>query len=531
MNSSPISFSRTRSVVAIAVGAAVLMLVYLCRDIIISVASSWNTEEYSYAWFVPPIAIVLCLHTLALKRPFPASSWAGFAVILLGFIPYLIGVLSGIPNVPQYGMLIFIFGLVLVTFGGIVFKTIWVPLSYIFFALPLPQALYLSFSAQMQLLSSSLGTKLLHLLGVIAFQDGNIIDLGNYQLQVIEACNGLRYLFPLMGISFLFAYLLRDRMWKRLIVFVSAIPIAIGLNASRIALIGVTVNLWGSKMAEGVLHELEGFTAFAFCIAILLGEAAVLKRIGKPRGFLAFEELTLPHGPFLGSNVQITPPLLATLVVLLLMTGSSAAGWLSARPETPPAHRSLADFPRTIDQWHGHFTPLPQYMLDLLKLTDYLNMDYDKLHTQDTVNLNIVYYNSQRGERTFHSPLICIPGSGWEEVASDDVTLPITSTSHPLRVHRIIISKGLLQQLVYYWYEERGTNLTDITQVKAHIIIDSITKARTDGEMIRLVTPIGPREKDADADMRLQHFLAEATPSLRQFFPELSFTISTDLAK
>ena len=98
--------------------------------------------------------------------------------------------------------------------------------------------------------------------GISVYLEGNVIDLGSYQLEVAEACSGLRYLFPLMTLSFIIAYTFGGAMWKRVIVFLSSIPLTVLMNSIRIGVIGITVDRWGTRMAEGVLHEFEGWVGF-----------------------------------------------------------------------------------------------------------------------------------------------------------------------------------------------------------------------------------------------------------------------------
>ena len=120
---------------------------------------------------------------------------------------------------------------------------------------------------------------------------GNVIDLGTYQLAVAEACNGLRYLFPLLSFGFLAALLLIDARWKRGVVLLSTVPLALVMNSLRIAMIGIMVEYHGIDAAEGVQHLMEGFVIFAICVVVLLAEVWLLLRIG-PRGrFLTPDEL------------------------------------------------------------------------------------------------------------------------------------------------------------------------------------------------------------------------------------------------
>src|SRR5207249_6025920 len=159
-------------------------------------------------------------------------------------------------------------------------KLVWVPLMILFFMVPLPNFLYQGLSAQLQLLSSKLGVSVIRLCDISVFLEGNVIDLGNYKLQVAEACSGLRYLFPLMALGFIAAYFFKGALWKRAIIFLSTIPITILMNSLRIGVIGVMVEHWGRAAAEGFLHDFEGWVIFMTCTVVIVGEMWLLAKIG-----------------------------------------------------------------------------------------------------------------------------------------------------------------------------------------------------------------------------------------------------------
>ena len=110
----------------------------------------------------------------------------------------------------------------------------------------------------------------MRLFGVSVYLEGNVIDLGVYKLQVAEACDGLRYLFPLMTIGFLIAYFFKATFWKRALLFLSSIPITILMNSFRVGTIGVMVEHWGVRMAEGFLHEFQGWMVFMASGALMM---------------------------------------------------------------------------------------------------------------------------------------------------------------------------------------------------------------------------------------------------------------------
>ena len=128
----------------------------------------------------------------------------------------------------------------------------------------------------------------LQLVGVTAFRDGNVIDLGPVQLQVIEACSGIRYLLPLTSLALLCAYLFKDRMWKRVVLVLSSIPISVLVNGFRIGMIGVLVEWYGQGAAEGFYHLFEGWVLFMASLGLLILEMLVLASIGSKRGRSSF---------------------------------------------------------------------------------------------------------------------------------------------------------------------------------------------------------------------------------------------------
>lgn len=498
------------------------LVLILSWDAVNGIYTSWFQDEYSYAYFIPPIALWIGLHRLSDNPVSIGSSWLGTFVLGLGLFFWSIGEISGIPNLPQYGFLSLFYGLFLVFFGVPVVRIVWPALAYLFFAIPLPQVFYLSLSAKMQLISSDLGVLLLQLLSIPVFQDGNIIDLGSYKLQVVEACNGLRYLFPLISFGFLFAILLEDARWKKLFLFLSSIPLAIGLNALRIASIGMVAS-WGStETAVMIVHDIEGWVAFFICVAFLYLEADLLLRI-PPHGSFADRYLNLPTPPFVLGRAKISYPMLVAAALLLTTSTAYVSGFLSPKHEIIPSREMFASFPLRLANWQGKYEPMDQKTVDLLKATDILNVTFDSSEKSEPVSLFVAYYDSQRDERTFHSPSVCLPGSGWENISSKVLWIdPKYQNEKILHINKLIIEKGSARQLVYYWYEQRGVSEPNFYLVKGRIILDSILRARTDGALVRIVTPIAASEAEEDADKRLIAFLNLTKSTLTRFIPNYS---------
>lgn len=491
----------------------ILLLIAAFEHPLSVVLGYWQKEEYSHAFLLPPIAALIAWHRLVEKRVEPRPSWWGLPLLVCGLLLLAVGELSTFDVIALYGFIFALMGLCATMFGFGILNVMLPAFICLFFAVPLPQLIFVALSAQMQLISSSLGVMVLDVLGVPVYQEGNVIDLGGIQLQVADACSGLRYLFPLMSFAFLVAYLYRGAAWKRLVIFLSSVPLTIGMNSLRIALIGVTVDKWGIAMAQGVLHEMEGWTIFLICALILMAEVYVLRRIGQP-GEFRLHYLSLPQKMRFSPRSIVGAPAIVALTVVMAMGLVAAGGGLSKRAVTIPPHASLADFPIVIADWEGRLAPLEKSMLAALNLTDYWSADYVSSKEPGSVNLYIAYYQRQDLNNSIHSPSNCVPAGGWQVVDSATHAVERAGNRPPLYVTRMLIKRGGSSALIYYWFNERGRDITNQYAAKWYLLIDAITMNRSDGSLVRLVTPVGLNESAAAADARLGRFLNAVTPAL-----------------
>jgi len=266
-----------------AILVSLIILIYIYYDGLSYMVKFWNErEEYGHGFIIPFITLFLIWQKSdQLEKLKYTGSWLGVVLLSIGLLLFFIGELSSIYTIIQYASLIALFGAVFSLMGAQSFRIILVPLFILLFMIPLPNFLYNNLSSQLQLISSQIGVSVIRLFDISVFLEGNVIDLGVYKLQVVEACSGLNYLFPLMTLAFITAYFFTGAFWKKAIIFLSSIPITILMNSFRIGAIGVTVEYWGTEMAEGFLHDFEGWAVFMSCIGILIAEMWILARIGK----------------------------------------------------------------------------------------------------------------------------------------------------------------------------------------------------------------------------------------------------------
>ena len=288
---------------------------------------TWQREEYSHSYLIPIIALGLIWRILPqVGDQEIVPNWLGFGLVVLLAGLLLLGELSALYTIVNYAYVGILVALAVATFGVRAVIIMAAPLVYLFFMVPLPNFLYFNLSQSLQLISSDIGVWVIRLFGISVFLEGNVIDLGVYKLQVVEACSGLRYLFPLTSFGFLVAYLFQAPLWQRAIVFLSTLPITVLMNSFRIGVIGVLVENWGIGMADGFLHYFEGWIIFIACLAVLFAEIWLLNRIfGNTKSIWDRIDLDLPAASDISLKFQpgfkAMLPLIAAVLALLVTWG------------------------------------------------------------------------------------------------------------------------------------------------------------------------------------------------------------------
>lgn len=505
---------------AISLAAAVLVF----WSGLASLVNAWAIPEYSHGPIIPFISLFLFLREMRAVPPTaaPVTDRApGALVVGLGLLVGVLGGLVNIDHIVTYGMMIWIAGLVLTTFGlrrGILF---WPAVLHLVFMLPLPQFIYWQVSIYLQMVSSQIGVAVIAAMGIPVFLEGNIIDLGIYKLQVAEACSGLRYLFPMLSFSYVFAVLYRGPVWHKLLLLAAAAPITVLMNSFRIGVIGVLVNSYGISHAEGFLHAFEGWVIFVACVAILFLMATILQRFTRNPKPLS-ETLDIEFaglGGQLGRVRHVVPSRMLAVVMGLTIATGLATTFMPERAGVTVERDPFILFPTTIDEWRGETQFIDRSVEAVLGADDYLTLNFFNPMEPAPVDLFIAFYNNQTAGKGIHSPEVCIPAGGWEVSAWEtaDVTLPSGPT---IAVNRAVIQQGLNRQLVYFWFEQRGRRMTGTFAAKGWTFWDSLTRNRTDGGLVRLITPIRTDETSAEAGARLERLMNEVVQRLPRFIPD-----------
>lgn len=203
-------------------------------------------------------------------------------------------------------------------------------------------------------------------------------------------------------------------------------------------------------------------------------------------------------------------------VVVVVLLGGTVCLHAMSHGEPIIPREPLANLPETIGNWTGREIPLDPEVLKVVAVTDYVNRSYFS-PTQLPVELYVGYYADQRTGDTIHSPKNCLPGAGWDPIQSDYATISLPG-GRQAKVNEYVIAQGLDRELVFYWYQGRGRVTASEYMAKFWMISDAITRNRTDGALVRLITPIVNNDT-AQAHARLEKFTSILFPSLSKLIP------------
>ena len=486
------------------------------------IQKDWPREDYNYCYLIPLVVVYLIWEKKDELAAEPAvPSWGGLLLLVPGILLFWVGDLAGEMYSLYLSSWLVGVGILWMHIGWRRLKTIAFALCVALTMFPPPYFLSTKLTFGLKLISSRIGVWLLHVYGMSAYREGNIIDLGFTQLQVVDACSGLRYLFPLLIMGILFAYFYRAALWKRLFLVVSTIPLTIVINSLRIALTGVIYAHFGAAAAEGFFHGFSGWLIFMVSLGVLLLEVWILRKL-PPHGWQADKLASRPAGkhPSMQADKRASRRALlqpVTVVAVVLLGVTLALSHAIEFREKIPAAKPFRQFPLTVGSWEGTRQNMAQEFLTELDLTDYTMIDFASGGRH--VDFYVAYYASQRKGESIHSPETCLPGSGWEFRQAGKAQVALQGPHGSVTVNRAIMEKGGHRQLSYFWFPGRGRVMTNAWEMKLYTFWDSLTRQRTDGALVRIITPVYKDEDVRAAEERLQGFTREIVAVLEEYIP------------
>jgi len=248
---------------------ALLLLSY--SPVLWRLVKQWDSDpDMGHGFFVPLVAgFIVWQKRAELRALEPAPNWWGLVVVLYGGLQLWIATLGAELFLARTAFVISIIGIVLLLGGTQWVRALAFPLFLLFFMIAIPTVVYNSITFPLQLLASRISTQALDWMQIPVLREGNVLELAQQKLSVVEACSGIRSLLSLTFLSLVYGYFFESKVWVRVLLFVSTIPIAIVANASRVTLTGILTE-YKPELAEGFFHTASGWVIFMVALAIMI---------------------------------------------------------------------------------------------------------------------------------------------------------------------------------------------------------------------------------------------------------------------
>ena len=241
----------------------------------------WSDADYAHGFIVPLFSGYLLWHQRArwVNSQVEPSNF-GFLVMVVGIALLLVGSLGAELFTSRFSLLVLLAGMVLYLGGWKMLRSVSFPLGFLIFMIPLPAIIYNQITFPLQLLASRVATSWLEFMQVPVFREGNVLNLPNYSLEVVEACSGVRSLMTLISLAVAYGYLADRRRWVRYTLPVLMVPFAIISNATRIVGTGFLTYHFGPQAAQGFFHEFSGWIIFLVALVLMVVCHMILRRVG-----------------------------------------------------------------------------------------------------------------------------------------------------------------------------------------------------------------------------------------------------------
>jgi exosortase D (VPLPA-CTERM-specific) len=485
------------------------------------VAVWWTDEDYQYGFLIPLISAYLLWDKRAIVRKLRArSSWIVLPVLVFFVLLSLYGILGSSGNISRPAIPILVILFVAFYFGIHVAWKLILPLGFLIFMIPLPSILDRTIGVFLKGVSSKLGGELIRMCGYTVHVSGNIIDLGFTQLQVADACSGLRFLFPLFALGIVYAYFFERVRWKQILCVFATIPIAILTNVFRVGITGILTNKYGPRIAEGFYHGSFGWIIFIVALVFL---------------FLLGRLLWLfpPKGGSLRANVASQPPLknnsratghgsnTAFLVSICLLLMVGLLTWNTKALPPVQLRDGIESFPVDFADWRGR----PQVVDPDIIIRSGAEEAFSGLYV-NTKNCEVSLYLGYRAtaflenENFFHSPTVCLPAAGWKGKEISTHQIDNVPNFQEITVKKMIMELMGMRQLVYFWFQTKSKATHDKNINRFHLTLHALRKDNTYDLFVRPITPIQPNESIQEAEKRMDQFVRDMMDPLLEFLAE-----------
>ena len=477
--------------------------------------SHWDTRDYSYCYIIPFLFIYFVYDRKDnLPQVVGSKVWPGYIILIFTGLLYLIGRMGSLETFIYFSMWTALLSLIFLFLGVNTIKKLAFSFFMLLFAIPAPPFITNLLTFKLRILSSIMAVEIFDVLNVPVFREGNIIDMGFSRLEIVDACSGLRYVVPTLITSLVIGYMFHKNIYKRILLVILSIPVALCSNSLRIVIVGLTAKYVSLDLIEGSFHDLTGWGVFVVSVAILLFCSYVLNKFLEDK-----ENDNVGNDKKIGKEIIFKRKKILFGNLILVITFFSLL-FISEKyllqAQITPVNKPYLSFPMQIGTWEGTRITLDSGILDRLWADDYVQGKYIHKGTGNVLYLLIPYYRFQTTQHTAHAPTSCLLGSGYSIVNKKKLS-PEADRNFP--VAQIVLNKSGSTLLANFWFEQRGRHITNEYLNKLYLIWDSLKLQRTDGALVRVEMYIKDGQTIPEAQDLLDQFLVKLKKVLDVYVP------------
>jgi exosortase len=248
-----------------------LVVTALYYQVIGKLVMDWyDNPDFSHGFLVAPFAVFLLWDKRKVLRDTPIQqTWSGIWLLIAAIFVLFMGVYGAELFLSRLSFVMLLAGIVWTLCGRAMLREMRFAILVLLLAIPIPAVIFNQITFPLQLLASRMASAILPIFGVPVLRDGNIIQLPSMQLEVAEACSGIRSLMSLFAVAIFYGYFLERNTWRRVVLALASIPIAVFANAARIVGTGLCVQYWNPDKAVGFFHEFSGWLMFIVSLCCL----------------------------------------------------------------------------------------------------------------------------------------------------------------------------------------------------------------------------------------------------------------------
>lgn len=227
-------------------------------------------SDNSYGILVPIISLYfIWTKKEQLKQADFAGAPAGLVILTASLFMYLVSYAGGVVFLQRAMFVLSLNGLVLYFFGKDTYRILLFPLLFLFFMVPIPESVVNLVSFPLQTYATTISSKIIQLFGIPVYREGHMLYFTQTQLEVAEACSGIRSISAMLMLSMIFMHQCENSRLRKLVIILSSVLIAFIANILRVSGTGILAHFFGANVARGFLHEFSGMAVFAFGFLLL----------------------------------------------------------------------------------------------------------------------------------------------------------------------------------------------------------------------------------------------------------------------